>query len=61
MQKWYKVISFPPPPNPEEWWNRHMSTREGLFIILREDNPREKGAIGLLVKPKGLLSDGQIQ
>lgn len=61
MHKWYKVVAFPPQPDSEMWWGTHMSTRKELFIILSEGNPREKGAIGLLVTPKGLLSDGQIQ
>lgn len=61
MHKWYKVSLYPLQTNLELWWKAHMSTRMELLIILSEANPREKGAIGLLVASKGLLSDGQIR
>ncbi|KAF4624456.1 hypothetical protein G7Y89_g13714 [Cudoniella acicularis] len=61
MHKWYKVVAYPPQTDVEMWWQEHMSVREELVIILSEANPREKGAIGLLARPKGLLSGGQIQ
>jgi hypothetical protein len=61
MHKWYKVVAYPPQTDLEMWWQAHMSIRKALVIILSEANPREEGAIGLLVRPKGLLSDGQIQ
>jgi hypothetical protein len=61
MHKWYKVVAFPPAGASDTWWAGQMENTEELLIILSEWNPREKGAIGLLVKPKGLLSNGQIQ
>ncbi|RDW69556.1 hypothetical protein BP6252_08576 [Coleophoma cylindrospora] len=60
MHKWLKVVAYPEEVDFRSWWIDASKDHEPR-VILSEANPREQGAIGLLVKPKGTLSDGQIQ
>ncbi|KAK9774070.1 putative Heterokaryon incompatibility domain-containing protein [Seiridium cardinale] len=60
MQKWFKVTAYPEVEDIASWWQR-TSGRCDLMIVLSEAETSDQGAIGLLVKGKGTLSNGQIR
>lgn len=64
MHKWFKVIAYlekaEDRANFRRWW-QEVSRECELVIIMAKANPRAQGTIGLLVRQKGLLSDGKIR
>ncbi|KAI1334253.1 hypothetical protein F5Y15DRAFT_409765 [Xylariaceae sp. FL0016] len=57
---WFKIVAYPDQLDFQDWSAKFREYHE-LMVILSEADPVERGAIGLLVNPKGTLSDGLIR
>ncbi|OTB06407.1 hypothetical protein M426DRAFT_258715 [Hypoxylon sp. CI-4A] len=61
LYTWFKVTVYPPVEDSASWLQTHVGSADRLVIILSRESPCKKGIIGLLVKPKGFLSDNEVQ
>ena len=59
MHKWYKVVADTEGIEWKRFWSDNISEREETSIIMSTRSPKDKWEIGLLVKSKGMLSQGE--
>lgn len=60
MQEWYTIEAYPETSDFEAWW-MEVTQDCSLMVVLADASPGDHGTVGLLVRSKGTLSDGQIR
>ncbi|CAO2652275.1 Nn.00g005580.m01.CDS01 [Neocucurbitaria sp. VM-36] len=58
MHKWYKVVADTQGVEWKKFWEQEIGTNE-TSIIMSTGSPRDKWEAGLLVRTKGVLSQGE--
>jgi hypothetical protein len=61
LHKWWKIQAVTDGEDWTEFWRNKVCEYNEPCIILSTSNPRDKYEIGILVKKKGMLSEGQIR
>jgi hypothetical protein len=59
MHKWFKVVADTRGVEWKKFWSEEISSRGETSIIMSTRSPRDKWEVGLLVRSKGVLSQGE--